>query len=148
MKHLRKYNETFSESSIDINDIKDIFIDLRENNLEIDDVLLGIMKSDITTGKSIRSFSIRLCTIDSHGFEFKITDSLFDNLKNGIGHIESLYKVRLNHLQVRCIKQYWFYSVDTFEEALKSKYAGMNRYGFVMDQFISSLIYIDLVFEI
>jgi len=160
VRYLKKYryiDSSLKEEDISIDEIKDIFIDLKDNSLEVGDVFLGssisigkeevIYLSNFTKSISIKSLIIRLTPLYFDSFD--ISNDIYINLQNSIGHITSLYNIKLDHIYLNCMmKQCWFNSVITFEKAMDHKYKGMNQYGFVLDPFISSLVYIDLVFSI
>jgi hypothetical protein len=124
MKHIKEYSG-FSDDIETFNDIKDIFVNFRDFNLFVNDVYEGnaisIGKKSVVTDHNdfssndiFKSLSIRLKP--THRHEFQISDEeLFSELNYSIGHVESLFNLKLMHVYLRSFEGIWFDSIDSMK---------------------------------
>lgn len=156
MRHLKKF-ESYSdleklENSITFQNLRDIFIDVRDCGLEVADTYCGNSLS--LGGKSIvtdhhdfdisyPSFTIRLRVVKSsdqneRGY-FYIDDNLFEELKSAISHTEREYDLVLNNIYLRTSEGAWFKDVDVMEKFI-------NELPFAKKQSLKWVTYIDITF--
>lgn len=166
MKHLKKYKLFESkkqelEDSLSIEDIQDIFIELKDNNLYVDDCKIGSATSmkdalmKYPTGISIITdpddFDVRFPSIDSLSVKLKTFNNdgilmdkdFFNNLKNSIGHMESQFKLEVNSIFYRTHGNLWVNSVDALRRYLTIKIGDRDKLSS-----LKNVIYIDIIFEI
>jgi hypothetical protein len=115
---------------ITLDQAQDIFIGIKDCGLEVDDIYTGNSLSmgykDIITnylefgqiGKSYKSFTIRLKSINRHNFY--IEKDLYDELKSSIGHIESELGLKLSYLYLRTPDGVWFKNLDSMEKYISN----------------------------
>lgn len=166
MRHLKKF-ESYSdleklENSITFQNLRDIFIDVRDCGLEVADTYCGNSLSlggksivtdhhdfDTNIGKdgkwsnSFPSFTIRLRVVKSsdqneRGY-FYIDDNLFKELKSSISHTEREYDLVLNNIYLRTSEGAWFKDVDVMEKFI-------NELPFAKKQSLKWVTYIDITF--
>lgn len=158
MKHLKTFRK---ESPISLQEAQDIFIDLKDDNdLYISNTWLGNSfsfedeaskvnyndsNSVLKATSSIPTLIIRLKSINNQfSFNFKLTDNIFQNLSNSIGHIESQYNLSLNNIFLNGLisdSTYWFKSVESFQKVLDSD-------PVMWKLLIKKMIYIDISFKL
>lgn len=158
MKYLKKFKLFESQDNEQIvQEIKDIFSGIDDFGLEVDDVYsstsLSIGERDIVTdhrefemilgpdGKwtgTFQSLSIRL---KSKNKEFYIDESLFQELKDCIGHVESQLGLKLNNLYLRTSNGVWFKDVDTLQKWIE-------ELPFAQRSSLKWVLYLDLTFKI
>lgn len=164
MKYLKEYKLFESrkqdlENSLSIEDIQDIFIDLKDNNLYIDDCKIGnaiSMNKEIITDifavtddfdireAHIESVSIKLKTLNNEGI--LIDSDFFNSLQNSIGHMESQYNLKVNSIFYRTHMVYgslWAKSVNSLKRYLTTKIGDRDKMNS-----LKSVLYIDITFEI
>jgi hypothetical protein len=155
MKYLKRFNESIKEEDLDLDDIKDIFQDILDEEFKIEDVHIG---SSLTiapklwcnshhdfSGKPIPSLTI---TFKSLYEKPKYDFSLLDILNNSIKHFENYYKVKLESIYTvgiptidyspsgaRKITIYnWFNSCQTIKDIIKSnKLSNLSRFDLTFD---------------
>jgi len=148
MRFIKLY-ESFEEDKYE--QIKDIFINIRDCELKVSNVFAGISLSignkKIVTdynkfGNSgnIRSLSVRLVPVVLHNFY--IDDNLFDELRSSIGHLESELELELNNIYLRTPSGIWFNSVDSMEDYIKKLPEKEKRI------ILKLVAYLDIVFDI
>jgi len=156
MKHIKPYklfessNRFVEEIGITLDQVQDIFIDVKDSGLEVDDIYIGNALSlgnneivtdhnDLVFIDSYRSFSIRLKSTNRHNFH--IENDLFDELKSSIGHIESEFNLQLGNIYLRTFDGVWFNNVDTMEKYI-------NELPFAKKVSLKWISYLDLTFKI
>jgi len=156
MKHIKSYklfessNRFVEEIGITLDQVQDIFINVRDCGLEIDDIHIGNALSigdkeivtdhnDLVFVDSYRSFSIRLKSTNRH--DFHVENDLFDELKSSIGHIESEFNLQLGNIYLRTFDGVWFNNVDTMEKYI-------NELPFAKKASLKWISYLDLTFKI
>jgi len=134
---------------ITLDQVQDVFIDVKDCGLEVDDIYIGnalsLGNNEIVTDhndlvfNSYRSFSIRLkCTNRQN---FHIEKDIFDELKLSIGHIESEFNLQLGNIYLRTLDGVWFSNVDTMEKYI-------NELPFAKKGSLKWVSYLDLTFRI
>ncbi len=172
MKYLKEYKlfESLTEfwikkqdleNSLSIEDIQDIFIDLKDNNLYVDDCKIGSAISmedalvnypkgrSITTdpddfdlkSKPIDSLSVKLKTLNNEGI--LIDNDFFNSFQNSIGHMESQYNLKVNSIFYRTYGNLWANSVGALKKYLTTKIGDRDKMNS-----LKSVLYIDITFEI
>jgi hypothetical protein len=147
-------------------EIEDIFSTIQESGLEVSDVYSGNSLSmgakDIVTDHrdfqtnigpdgrwdaSFKSLNVRLKSKNKALDGFTIQNNFYedfdfyDELKDAIGHIESLYGLELRNLYLRTSNGVWFKDVDTMKkwiDELPLKQRSSLRY----------VLYLDITFEV
>jgi hypothetical protein len=87
---------------------------------------------------TFQSLSIRL---KSKNKEFYIDESLFQELKDCIGHVESQLGLKLNNLYFRTSNGVWFKDVDTLQKWIEDL-------PFAQRSSLKWVLYLDLTFKI
>jgi hypothetical protein len=159
MRHLKKFKifESYEdleklENPLTFQNLRDIFLDVRDCGLEVADTYCGASfslgdKSIVTDHHdfdiSYPSFTIRLRVVKSsdqneRGY-FYIDDNLFEELKSAISHTEREYDLVLNNIYLRMTKGAWFKDVDVMEKFI-------NELPFAKKQSLKWITYIDITF--
>lgn len=140
------------KANIDLEDIKDIFSELKDNNLYVFDIGIGSAISmngrKVITDpddfdphcETIDSVSLRLKRISDDGII--VDDDFFNELEYAIKHIESKYKLKVNSIFYRTTANLWVSSVKDLKEYLLN----LRERDFQSKQ--KFLLYIDIIFEI
>lgn len=163
MKHLKKYKlfESKKQELVDNlskEDIQDIFIELKDNNLYVENFRVGSATSmdgrkiitnpddfDIVRGKNIDSVSVKLRTFyerNTNNGGIIVDNEFFTNFENSIGHMESQYGLKINSMYLYT-SGLWFNSVDTLKRYVTIKVNDKDKM-----HILKNLVYIDIVFEI
>ena len=157
MKYLKSYK--LFESDVDqntFNEVEDIFIGLKDCELEVSDVYTGYALSlgdkEIVTdhnefseiGKdgryvnSFKSITIRLKPVKRH--DFILIDEVFGELESSAKHVESQFGLELSSIYLRTLDGVWFNSVSRMKRYI-------DELPFAKKQSLKWVSYLDLTFR-
>jgi hypothetical protein len=115
------------ESEI-FDEVVDIFSYISDYNLYVSDVYKGnsyfignnevIIDYNEFSNNLFKSFVIRLEPKVKD--EFDLSGDVFGELKNSIGHIESYFGLKLEHVYLRTLSGIWFNSVDKMHSYIEN----------------------------
>lgn len=168
MKHIKTYNSFRLNEELDINidsaaskniieEIQDIFVNLRDFSLSVEDVYSGsalsmkdrdiitdhndfpiILDSDGKYVGSYKSLSIRLRPESTSSFSLE--EELFGELLSAVKHVESQFGLQLKNIYLRTLDGIWFNNVDTMEKYI-------NELPFAKKSSLRHVSYLDLTFR-
>lgn len=166
MKRIKSFKlfETSSDNSEKnariAQEIEDIFSTIQESGLYVADVYSGNSLSmgtrDIVTDHrdfqsnigpdgrwdaTFKSLSVRLKHKNKTHDGFEIQDDFYEELKDAIGHAESLYGLKLRNLYLRTSNGVWFKDVDTMK-------SWINELPFAQRRSLRWVLYLDVTFEV
>jgi len=153
-------SDNSEENSQIAQEIEDIFSSIQEFGLEVTDVYSGNSLSmgtkEIVTDHrdfqsnigpdgrwdaTFKSLNVRLKSKNKAHDGFEIQDSFYKELKDAIGHAESLYGLELRNLYLRTSNGAWFKDVDTMQNWI-------NDLPFAQRSSLRWVLYLDVTFEI
>jgi hypothetical protein len=157
MKYLKSYKLFESDADQNtFNEVEDIFIGLKDCELEVSDVYTGYALSlggkEIVTdhnefseiGKdgryvnSFKSITIRLKPVKRH--DFILIDEVFGELESSVKHVESQFGLELSSIYLRTIDGVWFNKVSTMKKYI-------DELPFAKKQSLKWVSYLDLTFR-
>jgi hypothetical protein len=168
MKRIKSF-KLFESSENKVNiaqEIEDIFSTIQESGLEVSDVYSGNSLSmgtkDIITDHrdfqnnftpdgrweaSFKSLNVRLKSKNKALDGFTIQNTFYEDfdfyeeLKDSIGHSESLYGLKLRNLYLRTSNGVWFKDVDTMKKWI-------DDLPFAQKSSLRYVLYLDITFEV
>lgn len=159
IKSFKLFESTENKANI-AQEIEDIFSIVQESGLEVSDVYSGNSLSmgtrDVITDhrefhsnigpdgrwdRTFQSINVRLKSKDKSLNGFMIQDDFFEELKDAIGHTESLYGLELRNLYLRTANGAWFKDVDTMKNWIEDL-------PFAQKRSLKYVLYLDITFEV
>jgi len=159
IKSFKLFESTENKANI-AQEIEDIFLIVQESGLEVSDVYSGNSLSmgtrDVITDhrefhsnigpdgrwdRTFQSINVRLKSKDKSLNGFMIQDDFFEELKDAIGHTESLYGLELRNLYLRTANGAWFKDVDIMKNWIEDL-------RFAQKRSLRYVLYLDITFEV